>query len=168
MRIGKATSSSTTKLVFLCVALLGTFLLVDLLWASSSSSSSSSFNWPLPASNVLFFPNQTVTNSNKKGDARILSATFADLPAPQLNWEKMATSPVPRLDGAALQINDLLFVFAGYGTIDHVRYSFLHPFLFSFSFSYLNALWFFSFSFSSGSLSCRCLQFHRQLMGRNI
>lgn len=51
---------------------------------------------------------------------RLLSATFADLPAPQLEWEKMATSPVPRLDGAALQINDLLFVFAGYGTIDLV------------------------------------------------
>lgn len=129
MRIGKATSSSTTKLVFLCVALLGTFLLVDLLWASSSS-----FNWPLPpSSNLLFFPNNTLPISNKKGgDARILSATFADLPAPLLNWEKMAPSPVPRLDGAALQINDLLFVFAGYGTIDHVRYFFLHPSFFFF------------------------------------
>lgn len=50
----------------------------------------------------------------------MLSATYADLPAPQLNWEKMATSPVPRLDGAAIQIGDLLFVFAGYGTINLV------------------------------------------------
>lgn len=68
MRIGKAAagskSSTTTKLVFICVALLGGFLLVDLLWASSSSSSSS-FNWPLPTSNVLVFPNQTLPKVNQ-------------------------------------------------------------------------------------------------------
>ena len=52
---------------------------------------------------------------------RVLSATFADLPAPELEWEKMATAPVPRLDGAAIQIKNLLYVFAGYGTIDYVR-----------------------------------------------
>ena len=33
----------------------------------------------------------------------------------------MTTAPVPRLDGAAIQIKNLLFVFAGYGTIDSVR-----------------------------------------------
>lgn len=52
---------------------------------------------------------------------RALSATFADLPAPELTWKMMATAPVPRLDGAAIQIKNLLFVFAGYGTIDLVR-----------------------------------------------
>lgn len=52
---------------------------------------------------------------------RLLSATFADLPAPELKWEKMAAAPVPRLDGAAIQIKNLLYVFAGYGTIDYVR-----------------------------------------------
>lgn len=52
---------------------------------------------------------------------RVLAAAYADLPAPELEWEKRATAPVPRLDGAALQIKNLLFVFAGYGTIDHVR-----------------------------------------------
>ncbi|KAH1066639.1 hypothetical protein J1N35_031626 [Gossypium stocksii] len=46
---------------------------------------------------------------------------FLDLPAPQLEWEKMATAPVPRLDGAAIQINDLLYVFAGYSTINRVH-----------------------------------------------
>ncbi|KAF3633137.1 Kelch repeat-containing protein [Capsicum annuum] len=113
MRIGKASnsSSSRSKLFFLCVSLLAAFLILDLLWASSS-------NWaPFPASNVLFFPDRILPlpkatkeeKSNKKGE-RILSATFADLAAPLLNWEKMATSPVPRLDGAAIQINDLLFV----------------------------------------------------------
>lgn len=59
----------------------------------------------------------------KKADVpeRVLSATFADLPAPELEWEKMAPAPVPRLDGAAIQIKNLLYVFAGYGTIDFVR-----------------------------------------------
>lgn len=52
---------------------------------------------------------------------RTLSATFADLPAPELTWKKMATAPVPRLDGAAIQIKNLLYVFAGYGTIDLVH-----------------------------------------------
>lgn len=33
----------------------------------------------------------------------------------------MVASPVPRLDGAAIQIRDLLYVFAGYGTIDLVH-----------------------------------------------
>lgn len=51
------------------------------------------------------------------------NATFADLPAPTLEWEKMAEAPVARLDGAAIQIKNLLYVFAGYGTIDHVRIS---------------------------------------------
>lgn len=50
-----------------------------------------------------------------------ISATFADLPAPELQWEQMAEAPVPRLDGAAIQIKNLLFVFAGYGTINYVR-----------------------------------------------
>lgn len=52
---------------------------------------------------------------------RLLSATFADLPAPELKWDKMETAPVPRLDGAAIQVKNLLYVFAGYGTIDYVR-----------------------------------------------
>jgi hypothetical protein len=50
-----------------------------------------------------------------------INATFADLPAPELQWEEMAEAPVPRLDGAAMQIKNLLYVFAGYGTINHVR-----------------------------------------------
>lgn len=66
---------------------------------------------------------QEATEQNNKEvvPGRVLSATFADLPAPELKWDKMATSPVPRLDGAAIQIKNLLFVFAGYGTIDYVR-----------------------------------------------
>lgn len=50
-----------------------------------------------------------------------LNATYADLPAPRWDWEEMPAATVPRLDGAAVQIVDLLYVFAGYGSLDHVR-----------------------------------------------
>lgn len=60
-------------------------------------------------------------NDDKALTSKELNATFADLPAPNLQWEEMAEAPVPRLDGAAIQIKNLLYVFAGYGTIDYVR-----------------------------------------------
>lgn len=44
----------------------------------------------------------------------------------------MAEAPVPRLDGAAIQIKNLLYVFAGYGTIDFVRVFFVLLFIFLF------------------------------------
>lgn len=50
-----------------------------------------------------------------------ISATFADLEAPELEWEQMPSAPVPRLDGSAVQIEDLLYVFCGYGTLDYVK-----------------------------------------------
>lgn len=65
-----------------------------------------------------------------------LNATFADLPAPQLEWEEMLGCPVPRLDGSAIQIKNLLYVLSGYGTIEHVtihifsRASEMHALLF--------------------------------------
>lgn len=55
------------------------------------------------------------------GPERFLSATFADLPAPDLQWEAMPPAPVPRLDGYAIQIKNHLYVFAGYGSLDYVR-----------------------------------------------
>ncbi|XP_019194359.1 PREDICTED: kelch repeat-containing protein At3g27220-like [Ipomoea nil] len=121
----------TRKLVFVCAGLLGAALVADLLWASSSSSSSSAAFSSLAVSrtNAVIFPNQThvtegAVKKKSKKDAtseRKLSATFADLPAPELKWEKMPPAPVPRLDGAAIQIKNLLYVFAGYGTIDFVH-----------------------------------------------
>ncbi|RWW60161.1 hypothetical protein BHE74_00032865 [Ensete ventricosum] len=64
------------------------------------------------------------SEGNSKGiklSVKVLNATFADIPAPQLEWEEMPEAPVSRLDGAAIQIKDLFYVFAGYGTIDYVR-----------------------------------------------
>lgn len=51
----------------------------------------------------------------------LLNATYFDLPAPSLEWEEMPEAPVPRLDGFSVQIENLFYVFAGYGTIDFVR-----------------------------------------------
>ena len=75
----------------------------------------------------MFFLKKFWAQGKKKGEVEMtkvskdLNATFQDLPAPQLEWEEMAEAPVPRLDGAAIQIKNLLYVFAGYGTIDYVR-----------------------------------------------
>ena len=66
------------------------------------------------------FPVQNKKDKKPVGSMDI-NATFADLPAPELKWEEMAEAPVVRLDGAAIQIKNLLYVFAGYGTINHVR-----------------------------------------------
>ncbi|MFS7965765.1 hypothetical protein Hanom_Chr09g00766041 [Helianthus anomalus] len=35
----------------------------------------------------------------------LLSGTFVDSPTPETEWEEMAPAPVPRLDGASIQIN---------------------------------------------------------------
>lgn len=59
--------------------------------------------------------------SNETKDVRLLSATFADLPAPELQWEQMQSAPVPRLDGYSVQIKNLLYVFSGYGSLDYVH-----------------------------------------------
>ncbi|XP_039158683.1 kelch repeat-containing protein At3g27220-like [Eucalyptus grandis] len=128
--VGKHKSA---RLVFGCVLLLGCGLVYDCFWAASprftSSSSFLSSNWAAdnPPSSITV--PSTSDRSSLEGrpaardDApgRVLSATFADLPGPELKWERMAPAPVPRLDGAAIQIKNLLYVFAGYGTIDFVH-----------------------------------------------
>ncbi|KAK4845461.1 hypothetical protein QYF36_005369 [Acer negundo] len=139
-----------TKTVVLlsCVGLFGAALTVDYMWAFSSSSSSSSpssssvsaylsvtSNWALEKSGIVVAPphvNATEIylkepvsvkdyKDNDRARERLLSGTFADLPAPELEWEQMPSAPVPRLDGAAIQIKNLFYVFSGYGTIDYVH-----------------------------------------------
>ncbi|KAL8138585.1 hypothetical protein V2J09_004586 [Rumex salicifolius] len=130
----KSTKSTKQLILISLLCLLGVALVADFLWASSTSSSASSLSYRYIASNWYSRNPPSVvvtsTSSNKEkaksdeekdASGRILSATFADLPAPQLQWEKMASAPVPRLDGAAIQINNLLYVFAGYGSIDSVH-----------------------------------------------
>ncbi|CAB4305777.1 unnamed protein product [Prunus armeniaca] len=129
-------SSSAAKWVFLtsCACLLGGALVADFLWASSSYSSSAysfiSSNLALDKSGTLVVPNVTANEADQKGSfkdkkehasVRLLSGTFADIAAPELTWEKMRPAPVPRLDGSSIQIKNIFYVFAGYGTIDHVH-----------------------------------------------
>ncbi|XP_044959333.1 kelch repeat-containing protein At3g27220-like isoform X2 [Hordeum vulgare subsp. vulgare] len=56
---------------------------------------------------------------NGSQPVRHLNATFSDLPAPHWEWEEMPPAPVPRLDGASVQIGDLFYVVAGYESLDH-------------------------------------------------
>ncbi|PNX73787.1 kelch repeat-containing protein at3g27220-like protein [Trifolium pratense] len=110
----------SAKLVVICVGLLGFALIADFLWASSSSSSSKNFTFSNPKTITIIVPPEEKKKKDNNS-VRLLADAYADLPGPQLHWEKMATSPVPRLDGAAIQIRNRLFVFAGYGTINLVH-----------------------------------------------
>ncbi|MBA0842283.1 hypothetical protein Goarm_002118 [Gossypium armourianum] len=56
-----------------------------------------------------------------RSSQRFISATFADIPAPDLPWEQMPSAPVVRLDGSSIQINNLFYVLSGYGTLDYVH-----------------------------------------------
>ncbi|WOL04414.1 hypothetical protein Cni_G13135 [Canna indica] len=114
------------------VFVLALLLLGDYLWVSSSSNASpsvasSSFHWSSALDLSLGLSNLRSKNQRKgnpkgfKESIKYLNATYTDLPAPQLEWEEMPAAPVPRLDGASVQIKDLLYVFSGYGTIDYVH-----------------------------------------------
>ncbi|TYG52649.1 hypothetical protein E1A91_D09G041200v1 [Gossypium mustelinum] len=120
-------NNSYTKFIFvLFFCLLGLACIVDLFWASSSSFSSSylrfASNWVSQKPRIFVSQQQQHNVDDKIGKKkRFLSATFADLPAPDLAWEQMPSAPVPRLDGSAIQINNLFYVLSGYGTLDHVH-----------------------------------------------
>ncbi|XP_066330688.1 kelch repeat-containing protein At3g27220-like isoform X3 [Miscanthus floridulus] len=115
--------------------LLALALVANFLWASSSrrasplSASSSrtvttppraALPWhePMACSEPLLLSQVMRKRAKAVGH---LNATYADLPAPHWDWEEMPAAPVPRLDGASVQIGDLLYVFSGYGNIDHVH-----------------------------------------------
>ncbi|KAG0489317.1 hypothetical protein HPP92_008128 [Vanilla planifolia] len=129
-RIGGKNASRKYLVVLSCVALLGIALVADFLWASSSASGSSPYwstNLDFSVRNEVSADAASKAEQEKKSKplkdqiSRSINATFADLPALHLDWEEMAEAPVPRLDGAAVQIKNLLYVFAGYGTIDYVH-----------------------------------------------
>ncbi|XP_019447444.1 PREDICTED: kelch repeat-containing protein At3g27220-like isoform X2 [Lupinus angustifolius] len=123
------THFSATKLVIFSFfsSILCVLLIANIFWASFSSLHHSiSSNWVHYNSPIMLIPNLTHYSGEGAKNAksvpqRFLSATFADLPAPDLHWEKMPSAPVPRLDGYAIQINNLFYVFAGYGSLDYVH-----------------------------------------------
>ncbi|KAK9090173.1 hypothetical protein Sjap_023350 [Stephania japonica] len=140
---------SSIKFIFILffTIVIGAALVSDLLWASMCHLHSSSSNWvvakrpgqpTLPVVDSVFVESQTrdillsrwsainvderlVEKRRDPVRDRNLSATFMDLNATELQWEEMPSAPVARLDGAAVQIGDLLYVFAGYRTIDYVN-----------------------------------------------
>ncbi|CAJ2669615.1 unnamed protein product [Trifolium pratense] len=125
----KHTSSNTkTIIIFLFLStLIGIAFVAYNIFHSSFSSAPISITTNLV---LVDNPNSTTThqenveNNNVKekiNSERVLSATFADLPAPQLNWEQMPTAPVPRLDGYSIQIHNLFYVFCGYANLNHVH-----------------------------------------------
>ncbi|XP_078435523.1 kelch repeat-containing protein At3g27220-like [Wolffia australiana] len=130
MAVSKHSPPKRFLLVLSCIALLGTVLVADFLWASSSAAASSPYFSVEKAVGIVSAGSTKLGRWKKRGAIADVNfrfangepnATFADLPAPELEWEQMAGAPVPRLDGAAIQIKNLLYVFAGYGTIDQVH-----------------------------------------------
>ncbi|KAI7733946.1 hypothetical protein M8C21_005332 [Ambrosia artemisiifolia] len=129
----KQISNKSRILLFFAIVFIGGALIFNYSWASSSSSSSTfasiHYNWVREKNDLVTLPNffnATDKIASFKGQKdeipeRLLSGTFADLPAPETEWEEMAPAPVPRLDGASIQINDLFFVFSGYRNLDHVH-----------------------------------------------
>ncbi|KAI3452540.1 hypothetical protein Pfo_009204 [Paulownia fortunei] len=128
-------SFTKSTVIFSLVSLIGIASTVDFLWASFSSSSSAylsiASNWAREKNHIVVVPKatndteikETVDDEVQKNRVpeRVLSATFADLPAPELEWEQMPSAPVPRLDGSSIQIKNLLYVFLGYGSLDYVH-----------------------------------------------
>ncbi|KAG5222224.1 kelch repeat-containing protein [Salix suchowensis] len=123
------------KLVFVLsfATLVGIALFAHFLRTSSSSisftyQSIASLNRAAekPADNIVASDSQDhqkegSEHKNGSVEGRVLSATFADLPAPELEWEQMPSAPVPRLDGYSVQIKNLFYVFVGYRNLDHVH-----------------------------------------------
>ncbi|KAF8669833.1 hypothetical protein HU200_051007 [Digitaria exilis] len=103
--------SLRSKLPLALALLLALALVADFLRTSSSSRR-------VPALSSSSTPQTVARIASVVGH---LNATYADLPAPRWDWEEMPAAPVPRLDGAAVQIGDLLYVFAGYASLDHVH-----------------------------------------------
>ncbi|CAI8612209.1 unnamed protein product [Vicia faba] len=89
----------------------------------SSAHLSITSNWliDIPNNTTITPPPHNQHFVKNKTPERFLSATFADIPAPQWNWEQVDSAPVPRLDGYAIQIQNLFYVFSGYANLDHVH-----------------------------------------------
>ncbi|KAJ0534265.1 putative kelch-type beta propeller [Helianthus annuus] len=126
-------SDKSRILLLFAGVLVGGALSFNYLWASSSSSSTAftsiHYNWVRHKNDLVTLPNffnktdeiASLKDAKDKIPERLLSGTFADLPAPETEWEEMAPAPVPRLDGASIQINELFYLFSGYRNLDHVH-----------------------------------------------
>ncbi|VVB14208.1 unnamed protein product [Arabis nemorensis] len=120
-------SSRKLMLVLYFTSVLGIGFVAAFLFVSSSRFHSPAFfpvNQPeiqIPNIHSDIVRKRSKQLNDTKDHVRLLSATFADLPAPELQWEQMPSAPVPRLDGYSVQIKNLLYVFSGYGSLDYVH-----------------------------------------------
>ncbi|KAI5063801.1 hypothetical protein GOP47_0020471 [Adiantum capillus-veneris] len=89
-----------------CSGLVVAALLTNFLWASAYRTLLS--KRPQSSSKSVYESNKSIQLPLEEN-------------SPLLQWQEMAPAPVDRLDGAALQIGDLFYVFAGYQTIDQVH-----------------------------------------------
>lgn len=119
----------STKIITIIFLSLSTFIAIAFIGNHifhSSAHLSITSNWlDIPYNTTITPPPHKQHVVKNKTPQRFLSATFADLPAPQWNWEQMDSAPVPRLDGYAIQIQNLFYVFSGYANLDHVSIIFL-------------------------------------------
>lgn len=93
-----------------CAGLLIVAISSNVLWASAYRSVFSKWPRRLSSSSV----NHVTQNVR-------VSEVVREEASPYLEWEEMAPAPVDRLDGAAIQIGNLFYVFAGYQNIDEVH-----------------------------------------------
>ncbi|KAH7388495.1 hypothetical protein KP509_16G078500 [Ceratopteris richardii] len=99
-----------------CAGLVLVALFANFLWVSSYRAllpkwpgSSVSFSGPASGSSASSIENKKNVYS------------FLEESSVYLDWEEMAPAPVDRLDGAAIQIGNLFYVFAGYQNINEVH-----------------------------------------------
>ncbi|XP_057864058.1 kelch repeat-containing protein At3g27220 isoform X2 [Cryptomeria japonica] len=108
-------------IVAICAGIVVLVLFTNVLWASSYAN-------PLSKRSVHESERKVLTINkleNVKEERDTQKEKAKNFPnednALELEWEEMAEAPVPRLDGAGIQIGNLFYVFAGYGTIDLVH-----------------------------------------------
>ncbi|KAG0593522.1 hypothetical protein KC19_1G335900 [Ceratodon purpureus] len=111
--MGSAGVWKPVLLLGLCLMLLAATVVTHLLWRMSSVSL---FH------GTLFVPVDMYTQLlTMAATPESVNDEDGDGGRPELVWEEVAEAPVARLDGAAVQIGQLFYVFAGYASIDEVH-----------------------------------------------
>ncbi|XP_057873786.1 kelch repeat-containing protein At3g27220 isoform X2 [Cryptomeria japonica] len=104
-----------------CVGLLAAMLLTNILWASSYRSLLSKWADHDSSHSVIPPPLFENVKGAKISKLKVESFKYLEENGPELEWEEMAEAPVARLDGSAIQLGNLFYVFAGYETLNNVH-----------------------------------------------
>lgn len=116
-KVPRPSSAATGKLWWIkyvvlatCSGLMLAAFLSNVLWAPAYRSLLS--NWPRPSSSPAL---------HQSKQSILVTQVPREEDSPVLEWQEMSPAPVDRLDGAAIQIGNLFYVFAGYQNIDQVH-----------------------------------------------